>query len=345
MDTMFSPKGFWLTVNRACNLRCEWCYAKGTGFSNEQIEIGLAKDIINFMAEHNAKRVILLGGETTLYSELPTLLEYCQQKGVYSTVVSNGLRLADENYLNSLIESGVKKIAISLKGISEKDYRMQTGRFGFRKALKAIKIANKKGVTLNVSTILSKNFRTDKVIELVKILEEIEQFELALTACIPSVTCNSISNSSGYRLDEVAKDYLEITEKTIGIPVRMIFFLAQPFCFFPKDFIATLKKEKRFLSGCQLVRREGVIFGTKGEIMICNTFYDFPIGTFKELSRHPDYLEYWNSQQMNRLYQSFWRMPSEQCQNCEDWLECGGGCPIKWLYYKPSDYHLKERRL
>jgi sulfatase maturation enzyme AslB (radical SAM superfamily) len=23
----------WLTINRACNLRCGWCYAKGTAFS------------------------------------------------------------------------------------------------------------------------------------------------------------------------------------------------------------------------------------------------------------------------------------------------------------------------
>lgn len=345
MDNLFSPKGFWLTVNRACNLRCHWCYAKGTGFSNEQIEIGLAKDIIDFMAEHNATRVTLLGGETTLYSQLPTLLRYCQHKRVYSTVVSNGLRLADENYLDSLIESGVQKIAISLKGTSEKDYRTQTGSFGFCKALKAIKLTNKKGVNLNVSTVLSKNFRADKAIELIKILGEIEQPQLAITSCIPSVTCNSINNDSGYRLDEVAKDYLEITEKTIGSPVKIFFFLALPFCLFPKGFIATLKKEKRLLSGCQLVRREGVIFNTEGEIMICNTFYDFPISTFKELSQNDNYLTFWNSPQMNQLYQLFWRLPVEQCQNCEDWLECGGGCPIKWLYHKPSDYVLGERRV
>ena len=26
-------KGCWITLNRACNLRCKWCYAQDTKFS------------------------------------------------------------------------------------------------------------------------------------------------------------------------------------------------------------------------------------------------------------------------------------------------------------------------
>ena len=28
-------KAGWLTINRACNIRCKWCYAQGTGFNKK----------------------------------------------------------------------------------------------------------------------------------------------------------------------------------------------------------------------------------------------------------------------------------------------------------------------
>jgi radical SAM protein with 4Fe4S-binding SPASM domain len=344
MDAKFLPKGFWLTVNRVCNLRCRWCYAKGAKFTKETMELGLAKDIVDFMNEHEAKQVILLGGEPTLYPDLMKLIKHCQQKKMDATIVTNGLKLSDEAYLDSLVESGVKIIAVSLKGSSEANYKEQTGRLGFKKVIKGLALADKKGVRLDLSTVLSKTMRAKEAIELIKALEAAGQTGMAITSCIPSVTCNSIENNSGYRLDEVAKDYLEIVEETANLKIKVFFFIALPFCLFPKDFISDLKKENRLLSGCQLVRREGVIYGLKGEVLICNSLYDFPIGSFQRLSTSNDYLGFWNNEKINELYQSFYRYPVEQCATCQDWIECGGGCPLKWLDYSPSDYALGERR-
>ena len=38
----------WLNINRCCNLRCEWCYAKNTGFDPySNISLDDAKKTIN----------------------------------------------------------------------------------------------------------------------------------------------------------------------------------------------------------------------------------------------------------------------------------------------------------
>ena len=56
----------WLTVNRACNLRCKWCYSRAVSGS-ASMDITLAKRVIAFIGELPIKYVILIGGEPTIY--------------------------------------------------------------------------------------------------------------------------------------------------------------------------------------------------------------------------------------------------------------------------------------
>ena len=41
----------WVTLNRACNLRCRWCYAAGTGYkAGDDMSFELFCEIINLSA-------------------------------------------------------------------------------------------------------------------------------------------------------------------------------------------------------------------------------------------------------------------------------------------------------
>ncbi len=42
----------WMTLNRSCNLRCNYCYAKNTGYkASDNLDLGLAKQIIDIFSD------------------------------------------------------------------------------------------------------------------------------------------------------------------------------------------------------------------------------------------------------------------------------------------------------
>ena len=50
--------GCWLTLNRACNLRCTWCYAAGTEFDAQRnMDPNLAHELIDVIGVLGAKSI------------------------------------------------------------------------------------------------------------------------------------------------------------------------------------------------------------------------------------------------------------------------------------------------
>lgn len=55
-DRGVKPKVGWLNVNRACNMRCEWCYAKGTEYSaGDEMSLDLAIRLVEMMRSTGVK--------------------------------------------------------------------------------------------------------------------------------------------------------------------------------------------------------------------------------------------------------------------------------------------------
>ena len=72
-------RGCWLTVNRACNLRCEWCYAAGEGSAaGRNMPLELARQLLDAAAELGAGSAVLIGGEPTLYPYLSEVAKHAR---------------------------------------------------------------------------------------------------------------------------------------------------------------------------------------------------------------------------------------------------------------------------
>lgn len=56
--------------------------------------------------------VIFTGGEPTLREDLAELIAYCQAKGQVSGLLTDGLRMADQAYLNSLLQAGLDHLMV-----------------------------------------------------------------------------------------------------------------------------------------------------------------------------------------------------------------------------------------
>lgn len=74
--------------SQGCNLNCPGCYNKGVHSKENYSAIEVLKEKINPLHEG----VVFLGGEPTLWDDLPQLIGYVKDKGIKVKVYTNGLR-------------------------------------------------------------------------------------------------------------------------------------------------------------------------------------------------------------------------------------------------------------
>ncbi len=66
--------------------------------------------------------VTFTGGEPTLRDDLPDLIAYAEAKGMVSGLLSDGLKLADKAYLNTLLQTGLDHLLFILQPDNEKSW-------------------------------------------------------------------------------------------------------------------------------------------------------------------------------------------------------------------------------
>jgi organic radical activating enzyme len=95
--------GYLIDITNKCNIKCKYCYNKNDG---SQMDV---ESVLKDAAENrNLAPFIMMGGEPTLHEGLPEILSNLT-KMAETFVITNGIRLCDESYLNEICASGLLK--------------------------------------------------------------------------------------------------------------------------------------------------------------------------------------------------------------------------------------------
>jgi len=119
------PQSVSLTITNACNLRCRMCgqwseegYIRGRSAARrKELELADWKRLVDEMAEHNLKNVLLRGGEVFLFPDIIPLLEHLRAKGIFASIDTNGTRLAP--FAADLVRIGNLHLTVSVDGPEE----------------------------------------------------------------------------------------------------------------------------------------------------------------------------------------------------------------------------------
>jgi radical S-adenosyl methionine domain-containing protein 2 len=102
-----------LFVNSRCNYHCKHCYATFADLSGQktpELVVEEAMEILHQIAREPladdmpARKVTFVGGEPTIYKDLPFLVKFAKHLGLVTAVITNGLTLSPK-YLESLVGS------------------------------------------------------------------------------------------------------------------------------------------------------------------------------------------------------------------------------------------------
>ena len=113
-----------IPITHECNLKCPFCYAP-----DRDTKYDLSRDkILEIIRTFRGKHVTLTGGEPTMNPHLPEFIKATRDAGLDNCLVSNGVKLADKAYLQTLIDAGMVDILFPMYGFDDEIYKEMTGR-------------------------------------------------------------------------------------------------------------------------------------------------------------------------------------------------------------------------
>ena len=334
----------WLTLNRVCNLRCPWCYAKDTCYSpNNIMNFETAKKLIDLLVEAKVRKVILIGGEPTLYPDIFKVLDYCNEKKLKTTLATNGVVFADKNIVQRYKEHNVTKISMSIKAFNDDDYKRYTGLNDFSRILQAIKNLVDLDMDFVLSTVIS-TYSIDNLLEGLTMLKDTGVKKINMSFC--------------YNYDEDGSSIEEYKKSICGNPYVLArkyqsiyfdlkksmgdckFILSQtlPCCVWDQNFLALMIKDQTIARPCQLINGTGLLFDTEGNLIPCNAMYPIKLGTIgKDFKDFESLKEYISKDDVVKKFNILRGVADEKCLECNLKNFCGGGCSNFWTNFNMQD--------
>lgn len=109
----------YLDIVHRCNMECANCYLPNRDFAD--LETNKIIDFISRFKQPTEFRFI--GGEPTLHKDLHLIIKQVNEMPIRhrTTLVTNGLRLSNNDYVKRLKEAGLKTVYISMTGYDDND--------------------------------------------------------------------------------------------------------------------------------------------------------------------------------------------------------------------------------
>lgn len=327
-------KTVWLTVNRACQFKCEWCYAHDSK-RQEVMDTERALSVIDLMASEGAKKVIFIGGEPLLYKDLGCLIREVKKHNMIASIATNGVLLNDIEYCKTLINAGATNINISLKGIDEEEYIKSVGRTGLKDAI----LGYRNLASLRFSPTLSYVIVEDDPELYKKIVCLSKEYDLnnwSFQYVKPLVKKDSPAIMS---MVDMGRNLCDLYDIMIASGLTFTVEVSFPLCLIPSERRDEILNSGRIYSGCHIRHCSGMIFDTDFRLLPCNHFVDMPYHDEAPTNIESGFIDsFWKSEEVEHFHSKISRYPNEKCSVCSLWDKCGGGCFTRWLFEKPEHY-------
>ena len=178
---------FW-ELTKGCNLRCIHCRASATELSSpNDLTTETAKAIIDQIAEVSTPILVLSGGEPLFRSDIFELARYGTEKGLRVALATNGT-LVNKHIAQKIVDSGVRRVAISLDGADALTHDTFRGIPGaFDAAITGFRNLKDLGMSVQINTTIARHnaHQLPQVLALAKLLgaDALHTFLLVPVGC------------------------------------------------------------------------------------------------------------------------------------------------------------------
>jgi radical SAM protein with 4Fe4S-binding SPASM domain len=309
-----------LAITYRCNNDCAHCYnARERNFPELHTENW--KYILDQLWALGVPHVVFTGGEATLRNDLPELIAHAESVGQITGLNTNARRLADEKYVQKLVEAGLDHVQVTVESCDAQIHdEMMRANGAFKQTIQGLKnvLATRLYVMTN-TTMLRTNVH--KIPDTLDFLAELGVPTIGLNALIYSG--QGLTVGTGLHERELQPILDMAVQKTSEHGQRLIWYTPTQYC----NFDPTLSNLG--VKGCT-ASLYSMCIESNGSVIPCQSYYS-PLGSM--LTDSWDSI--WNHRLSVQLRER--RGLPAKCDGCPVVAECGGGCPLQFEKLESKD--------
>jgi radical SAM protein with 4Fe4S-binding SPASM domain len=300
-----------LALTYRCNNDCTHCYnARERNYP--EMDTQSWTQILDILWSLGIPHVVFTGGEPTLRDDLPDLIAHAEKNGQITGINTNGRRLADEHYLNSLVKAGLDHAQITVEshdhGIHD---RMVKSSGAWQQTIRGLQNALASRLYVMTNTTLLKD-NSPQLSETLAFLHELGVPTVGLNALIYSGNGKQVNRGIP---ESDLPPLLSIARRlTDQYQQRLIWYTPTLYCHFDPLLLELGVK------GCSAARYNMCI-EPDGSVIPCQSYYSSLGNILKD-----EWDAIWNHDLALSLREH--RDVPPLCSSCSVFSECGGGCPL-----------------
>jgi radical SAM protein with 4Fe4S-binding SPASM domain len=302
-----------LAVTYRCNNDCAHCYnARERNFP--ELSTGQWFKILDQLWALGVPHIIFTGGEATLRTDLPALIQHAENNGQITGLNTNARRLSDEKYVQILVDAGLDHVQVTVESCDEQIHdEMMRSKGAFKQTILGLKNALKSKLYVMTNTTMLRN-NVHKIPGTLDFLAELGVPTIGLNALIYSG--NGLTVGTGLRESELQPILDMATCKTAEHGQKLIWYTPTQYCQFDPT------ASNLGVKGCTAALYSMCI-ESNGDVLPCQSYYQ-PLGNV--LTDSWDSI--WNHELSKKLRER--RGLPSKCEGCPVVSECGGGCPLQF---------------
>ena len=308
-----------IALTYGCQNRCSFCYASSPDRGDDRSLMTTAevKTVMErIFHQGHVPSLSFTGGEATLRKDLPELITYGRELGFRVKLITNGLRLADLTFAETLVAAGLDSAQVSLEAGGAEIHDHIVGRTGAFVATTA-GIRNLKALGIHVhtnTTLCPDNVRAcDELIGFISRDLELKTMSMNMV----------IRTGEAKRKGRMEISYTEVAALLPGLlatardeGVRLVWYSPIPYCVFNPVLHDLGAKSCACVDGILSV-------DPSGQVLPCSSF-ESGIGSLLE----QDFDTLFTNRQARYWKNKDFVPPA--CRDCPDVDVCAGECPLYW---------------
>jgi len=170
-----------LALTYRCNIDCAHCYNQRR--ESAELTTDEWRKAIRILWEHGIPHFDFTGGEPTLRDDLPELITFAEDLGAITGLLTNGVRLADGDFVRRLRLAGLDYVQVTLESARAGVHDRMVNSDAFRLTVQGIRNVIAAGIHVLTNTTITRDNR-DSIPELVPFLKELGVSSFAVNSII-----------------------------------------------------------------------------------------------------------------------------------------------------------------
>lgn len=303
-----------LALTFRCQNDCVHCYAGGP-HETEELTTEKWKKVIDRIHEIGVFIVTFTGGEPTLREDLPELVQYAQNKGIVTGLVTNGRKLKDKEYVKTLEKAGLDFVQVTLESHKPEIHDLITGMKGsWKETVQGIKNAAATRLYVTTNTTLNKH-NASSFLETVDFIKELRVSGFGSNSLIYSGKASGISNEFVLPLETLEELLPEVRDKAHQLGLKFLWYTPTQYCQFDPVRLGL------GIKSCTAAM-VNMCVAPNGDVYPCQSYFE-SLGNILADS--------WDKIWSNPLALSIRKREyvEPKCKDCPQLHVCGGGCPLE----------------